>query len=113
MSSGVSTKHVVIWSTAGCLSTLPVLPLAGMLLEMDNSELLLLLESPEALAAKVDEAIQVRQLQHMLQVFGMHEMTLALSADACAMSAFSTATMHALQVLKQHNALPEGINPDA
>jgi Poly-adenylate binding protein, unique domain len=33
--------------------------LAGMLLEMDNSELLLLLESPEALAAKVDEAIQV------------------------------------------------------
>uniref|UniRef100_A0A2P2NVZ8 PABC domain-containing protein n=1 Tax=Rhizophora mucronata TaxID=61149 RepID=A0A2P2NVZ8_RHIMU len=30
-----------------------------MLLEMDNSELLLLLESPESLAAKVDEAVQV------------------------------------------------------
>ena len=31
-----------------------------MLLEMDNSELLLLLESPEALEAKVEEAIDVR-----------------------------------------------------
>lgn len=41
-----------------------------MLLEMDNSELLLLLESPEALESKVDEAISV---------------------------------------LKQHNALPDGI----
>lgn len=44
-----------------------------MLLEMDNSELLLLLESPEALEAKVDEAINV---------------------------------------LKQHNALPSGIGLD-
>ncbi|KAK9908763.1 hypothetical protein WJX75_002528 [Coccomyxa subellipsoidea] len=44
--------------------------ITGMLLEMDNSELLLLLESPDALQAKVDEAITV---------------------------------------LKQHNALPEGI----
>lgn len=43
--------------------------ITGMLLEMDNSELLLLLESPEALEAKVDEAIEV---------------------------------------LKQHNAIPEG-----
>ena len=42
----------------------------GMLLEMDNSELLLLLESTEALESKVDEAINV---------------------------------------LKQHGALPEGI----
>lgn len=33
-----------------------------MLLEMDNSELLLLLESPEALAAKVEEAVQVLNL---------------------------------------------------
>ena len=47
---------------------------AGMLLEMDNSELLLLLESPEALGGKVDEAINV---------------------------------------LKQHNALPEGVMLDA
>ncbi|KAL3532017.1 hypothetical protein ACH5RR_005538 [Cinchona calisaya] len=34
----------------------------GMLLEMDNSELLLLLESPESLAAKVDEAVEVLKL---------------------------------------------------
>lgn len=45
--------------------------ITGMLLEMDNSELLLLLESPEALESKVDEAIQV---------------------------------------LKQHNALPSGVS---
>lgn len=38
--------------------------ITGMLLEMDNSELLLLLESPESLASKVDEAVQVLQ-QHM------------------------------------------------
>ena len=48
--------------------------ITGMLLEMDNSELLLLLESPEALTGKVDEAINV---------------------------------------LKQHNALPEGVVIDA
>lgn len=33
-----------------------------MLLEMDNSELLLLLESPEALAVKVEEAVEVLKL---------------------------------------------------
>lgn len=38
--------------------------ITGMLLEMDNSELLLLLESPEALSSKVEEAVQVLH-QHL------------------------------------------------
>ncbi|KAL6585417.1 hypothetical protein OROMI_002061 [Orobanche minor] len=38
--------------------------ITGMLLEMDNSELLLLLDSPEALAAKVDEAVEVLKLSN-------------------------------------------------
>ena len=37
--------------------------ITGMLLEMDNSELLLLLESPDSLTLKVEEAVQVLQ-QH-------------------------------------------------
>lgn len=35
-----------------------------MLLEMDNSELLLLLESPDSLSAKIDEAVEVLKISN-------------------------------------------------
>ncbi|KAI3706682.1 hypothetical protein L6452_24591 [Arctium lappa] len=42
--------------------------ITGMLLEMDNLEVLLLLESPESLAAKVEEAVQVLELSNQTKV---------------------------------------------
>ncbi|XP_041997681.1 polyadenylate-binding protein 7-like isoform X1 [Salvia splendens] len=38
--------------------------ITGMLLEMDNSELLVLLDSPESLSSKVEEAVQVLKLSN-------------------------------------------------
>ena len=55
----------MLWAT-------PEVPVcSGMLLEMDNSELLLLLESTEALESKVDEAINVLK-QHGALPEGVH-----------------------------------------
>lgn len=40
--------------------------ITGMLLEMDNSELLLLLESPESLSARVEKAVEVLKVSKPL-----------------------------------------------
>lgn len=45
-----------------CVQPDLVAKITGMLLEMDNSELLLLLESPDSLATKVEEAVEVLKL---------------------------------------------------
>lgn len=39
--------------------------ITGMLLEIDNSELLLLMESPDSLAVKVEEAVQVLKISQV------------------------------------------------
>ncbi|XP_006839324.1 PREDICTED: polyadenylate-binding protein 1-like isoform X1 [Chrysochloris asiatica] len=46
--------------------------ITGMLLEIDNSELLLMLESPESLRAKVDEAVTVLQAHQATEQSGAY-----------------------------------------
>jgi polyadenylate-binding protein len=47
--------------------------ITGMLLEMDNSEVLLLLDNQEALVAKVDEAIEVLKQHNAIPEDGAAE----------------------------------------
>ena len=55
-------QHLIISSAILII----ILTFIGMLLEMDNSELLHMLESPESLNSKVDEAVGVL-LEHQRQ----------------------------------------------
>ncbi|KAK9153832.1 hypothetical protein Sjap_001312 [Stephania japonica] len=61
--------------------------LTGMILEMDNSELLRLLDSPNALTAKVDEAAQVLKKHGKVRVTGKTTSQLSrVSADKVAVN---------------------------
>jgi len=55
----IKTMHFIYLFIYLCVQPDLAAKITGMLLEMDNSELLLLLESPESLVAKVEEAVHV------------------------------------------------------
>ena len=54
--------------------------ITGMLLEIDNSELLSLLESPDLLKAKVDEAVEVLQKHQASEVAAFKQAAVARQA---------------------------------